>query len=144
MSNIESFLLSQRERITNNEDPEGKCDDWNSQLADALSEIGLRATVIADPNITLMGKNGREIGHHAIAVAFSEENNQWAAIDLSSPQIQGVEKTFFARRATLDELAQAVRGMYGGNWKALNNESALMEDINRREKVMESRRKLKK
>ena len=143
MPNIESFLLSQKDQITNNENPEGKCDDWNSQLANIMSEIGLQATVVADPNILLLGKNGTKIGHHAIAVAFSEENKEWVAGDLSSTQIDGFDKTFFARRSTLNELADYVRSTYGGNWKALNNEDSLRGDIERRANVMEYRRKLK-
>lgn len=143
MKNLESFLISKSKQIIKNENPEGKCDDWNSQLADALSEIGLQTTIVADSHIKLLGKNGSEIGHHAIAVAYSKDDNQWLAIDLSSPQIKDIDSIFFARRKSLVELAQAVKLTYGGAWKALDDEKGLFADIDRRSKIMLSIRKLK-
>src|SRR5687768_9018931 len=90
--------------LTANEDPSGKCDDWNQQFAQKAVDAGLDAALIGEAKLNRLDKQNTIIGNHAIAVGYSSEHQLWFAGDLSAGQIQGHEGPFYRQAPTLSEL----------------------------------------
>jgi hypothetical protein len=139
---IESIVFQNLNSITLGENPEGKCDDWNDQLANIFLSLGWEATVVAESHVEVEDKRGRPIGHHAIAIARSPQH-QWLAVDLSAAQISGNNQIFLSTAENLPILAEQVRSFFGGKWRALDNQEMLLKDIQRRRFVLADRQKIK-
>lgn len=121
--------------IVGNENPEGKCDDWNGKLVEKFIDKGIDAVVVAEPNLTRVGKNGNKIGHHAIAVALVPDKNLWLAADLSAGQYDPAGGPLFWQAGNLEELSDQVKKQIGGEWKALTDVNKLKDEMQRTAKI---------
>ena len=145
MNNFENFFnpnSSLVKKITHEEDPQGKCDAWNGELADIMIGLGIDATLADESQVPALGKNGKKIGYHAIAVGHSSQDDQWIAVDLSAPQFATQDSIFYYRGKDFNEMANRIRQQYGGAWKSLDNAKALIQDMKRRAEANEENRKL--
>jgi hypothetical protein len=143
MSEITNIISINVDLITNHEDPEGKCDDWNGKLATIFSDNGWQATVVAEPRVSVLNDQDRPIGYHAITIAYSPQKKKWVAADLSAPQIKNIDEVFVYVADTLQKLADKVKETYGGKWSGLQDQKLLLEDAQRRREILEYRKKLK-
>lgn len=130
------------ESIKQGEEPWGKCDDWNMQLANQYIDQGIDATVVAEPDLDTKDLRGNRIDHHAIALIKFQDS--WFVSDLSVAQIRADKENLWLSSHNLKDLQQKLIQEIGGKWKVFEDEEKIVSEIDRWRNVRSERNRLKK